>query len=242
MLFQTLEALLEVILLQVVQNGRRNLPNLFHGFKACSLEVALRGTEEDALTWNEIGSVSGMFVDWDRNFSPQTPCRKVLCASALTRCWIHLSRNISDHTTNPLSQTFQTLHTKLLDDTLTGSKNSRRTTPLQSNKSTLSWLLIPTFRGYLGWGMPVDFQCMLFPFLSQHHTEKFNVHTCWWFYSVIPHYPKFITNIRSNFLLRRSWWQERFFGTILAQTFFTPEFSCQNQLLQSLYSVLLQLF
>jgi hypothetical protein len=76
-----------------------------------------------------------------------------------------------------MSQTFQTAHVKLLAESLIRVEKLSTHYPFTVKQINTVLTADSGIRGYLGWGKPVDFQCMLFS-LSQHHTENFNIHTC----------------------------------------------------------------
>jgi hypothetical protein len=57
------------------------------------------GTEEEALTWSEIGSVSGMFLDWellDGKYYAQARVDMVLDPLVEEHFWTHHESALSD--------------------------------------------------------------------------------------------------------------------------------------------------
>jgi len=91
-LVSTVEALPKLILLQVVENGCRNLLNLFHSFKMLFLKMILGGRKE--VTWSETWWFSWVFQDHDPVSRQKLLDESAVCEGALSWRGIVLLGNI----------------------------------------------------------------------------------------------------------------------------------------------------
>jgi hypothetical protein len=170
----------EVALLQIVQNLRRSLLNVFQCFKMWSLEMILCRKKEEEATWIEVWWVSEVIRDHG-GF-----CRQKLF-DGKRRVWGRVAtaqdQLVGASYEEPLSQTLQILNIKLLVDSLT--KQYKRwmhyfvAVKETNHNFIVFWLWHP--RCLWEW-LEISITCSAA--LSQGYTEEPSFHPQLWLFSL----------------------------------------------------------